>query len=338
MTKDPAQITLSGAPEGYDAALLAREARARAAPVIHVARDDRRMAAMRAALSFVAPDLAVLDFPAWDTMPYDRVSPAAGIQAARLATLAALASGGLRGPFVVLTTLSAAMQRVPARETLRNAAFSARVGDRLDEAGLRAFLARMGFSPAPTVTEPGDYAIRGGIIDIYPPAPADADGGPIRLDLFGDTLDGARRFDPETQRTTGKLDKVTLAPMSEVILDEDAIARFRQSYRAEFGASVGNDPLYEAISAGQKAQGAEHWLPWFHDRMESLFDYLPDASVMLDDRVEQVRAGRWETISEQYSARREALGLKDRSDTVYKPIPPAALFPDEAEWTGWLKK
>ncbi|MFN8682681.1 transcription-repair coupling factor [Paracoccus sp. P2] len=326
----PEHLTLSGAPEGMDAALVAREL-ARGNPVIHIARDDRRMAAMRAALAFFAPAAAVLEFPAWDTTPYDRVSPAAGVMAARMAVLTALAHGALKGPFVVLTTLSAAMQRVPAREVLRDAGFSAAVGDRMDEAALRAFLARMGFSQAPTVTEPGDFAIRGGIIDIFPPG----ESGPIRLDMFGDVLEGARRFDAETQRSVEKLDRIELAPMSEVILDEAAITRFRQNYRAEYGAAA-NDPLYEGISAGRKMAGMEHWLPWFHERLESLFDYLPGASLVADDHLDQVRDARWHTITEQFDARREALARKGGSDTVYRPVPPAGMFPDEAEWARWL--
>jgi len=330
MAPHPEHLILSGAPEGMDAALVAREL-ARGNPVIHIARDDRRMAAMRAALGFFAPTAAVLEFPAWDTTPYDRVSPAAGVMAARMAVLTALAHGALKGPFVLLTTLSAAMQRVPAREALRDAGFSAAVGDRMDEAALRAFLARMGFSQAPTVTEPGDFAVRGGIIDIFPPG----ESGPIRLDMFGDVLEGARRFDAETQRSIEKLDRIELAPMSEVILDEAAITRFRQNYRAEYGAAA-NDPLYEGISAGRKMAGMEHWLPWFHARLESLFDYLPDASVVADDHLDQVRDARWHTISEQFEARREALARKGAADTVYRPVPPAEMFPDEAEWSRWL--
>ncbi|MDF3906265.1 transcription-repair coupling factor [Paracoccus sp. AS002] len=330
MASLPEHLTLSGAPEGMDAALVAREL-ARGNPVIHIARDDRRMAAMRAALGFFAPLAAVLEFPAWDTTPYDRVSPAPGVMAARMAVLTALAHGALKGPFVVLTTLSAAMQRVPAREVLRGAGFSAAVGDRMDEGALRAFLARMGFSQAPTVTEPGDFAVRGGIIDIFPPG----ESGPIRLDMFGDVLDGARRFDAETQRSIEKLDRVELAPMSEVILDEAAITRFRQNYRAEYGGGA-NDPLYEGISAGRKMAGMEHWLPWFHARLESLFDYLPNASVVADDHLEQVRDARWHTITEQFAARREALARKGGTDTVYRPVPPSGMFPDEAEWARWL--
>ncbi|RDD71950.1 transcription-repair coupling factor [Paracoccus versutus] len=330
MASLPEHLTLSGAPEGMDAALVAREL-ARGNPVIHIARDDRRMAAMRAALGFFAPLAAVLEFPAWDTTPYDRVSPAGAVMAARMAVLTALAHGALKGPFVVLTTLSAAMQRVPAREVLRGAGFSAAVGDRMDEGALRAFLARMGFSQAPTVTEPGDFAVRGGIIDIFPPG----ESGPIRLDMFGDVLDGARRFDAETQRSIEKLDRVELAPMSEVILDEAAITRFRQNYRAEYGGGA-NDPLYEGISAGRKMAGMEHWLPWFHARLESLFDYLPNASVVADDHLEQVRDARWHTITEQFAARREALARKGGTDTVYRPVPPSGMFPDEAEWARWL--
>ena len=221
----PRHITIGGAPEGFDATLVLAELETSASgAVCYVARDDKRMAAMRDALTFFAPDVAVFAFPGWDCLPYDRVSPNADISATRMATLAALVHE-MPKRFVLLTTLNAATQRVPARELLREAAFTASVGNRIDEAALRQFLVRMGFVQAPTVTEPGDYAIWGGIIDIFPPG----DGGPVRLDFFGDVLDGARRFDPVTQRTSEKLDVVELAPVSEVILDEAAITRFRQN-------------------------------------------------------------------------------------------------------------
>ncbi|MDF1620651.1 transcription-repair coupling factor [Pseudothioclava nitratireducens] len=321
---------LSGAPEGFDAKLLADEL-AKGRPVLHIARDDRRLEAMRSALGFFAPDAVVLSFPAWDCLPYDRVSPNPDISAARMATLAAL-QGGIKGPFILLTTLSAAMQRVPAREVLAKSSFSARVGGRIDERALRDFLVRMGFSPASTVSEPGDYAIRGGIIDIYPPG----EGGPVRLDLFGDVLDGARGFDPVTQRTTAQLKSVDLAPVSEVILDEASITRFRQNYRVEFGAGGADDPLYEAVSAGRKHAGMEHWLGFFHERLETIFDYLPEASVMLDDQIEPQREARWEQIADQYDTRLEAMKRRDRVDSVYKPAAPDLLYLDENGWEAAL--
>ena len=322
----PSHITVSGAPEGFDAQLILAELE-KGAPVVHVARDDKRLAAMHAALTFFAPDMPVFVFPAWDCLPYDRVSPNTDISAARMATLAALVHG-MPERFVLLTSLSAATQRVPARNLLREAAFKATVGSRMDEKALRHFLVRMGFTQSPTVMEPGDYAVRGGIIDIFPPGQT----GPVRLDLFGDVLDGARRFDPATQRTTEALTEVELAPVSEVILDDAAITRFRQNYRLEFGAAGTDDPLYEAVSAGRKHAGVEHWLGFFQDDLETLFDYLPRATITLDDQMTPMRVARWDSIADQYGTRMHALGQKGRMDSVYKPAPPQQLYLDDAAW------
>ena len=322
----PKHIIVSGAPEGFDAKLILDEV-AKSGPVVHIARDDKRLAAMQAALAFFAPDMPVIVFPAWDCLPYDRVSPNADISAMRMATLAGLVNG-MPDKFVLLTSMAAATQRVPARSVLRDAAFKAHVGDRIDEKGLREFLVRMGFTQSPTVMEPGDYAVRGGIIDIFPPGQS----GPVRLDLFGDVLDGARRFDPATQRKSETLKMVELAPVSEVILDEAAILRFRQNYRITFGAAGTDDPLYEAVSAGRKHAGIEHWLGFFQDDLETLFDYLPNVTVSLDDQVGNARRARWESIEDQYGTRMHALDQKGRMDTVYKPAKPDLLYLDDTAW------
>ncbi|MEM6467454.1 MAG: CarD family transcriptional regulator, partial [Pseudomonadota bacterium] len=324
---DPGLVRVGGAPEGFDAKLLAELVARVQGPVVHVARDDRRAAALAAALEFFDPSCPVLRFPAWDCVPYDRISPAAEIAANRMACLATLADGFDR-PAVVLTTLNGAMQRMPARAIVSQASFTAQVDRQIDIDALKAFLARMGYAPAPTVMEPGDFAVRGGLIDIFPPG---ADH-PVRLDLFGDVLDGARRFDVTTQRTVEKISRVELAPASEVILDEAAIQRFRQNYRLEFGAAGTDDPLYEAVSAGRKHQGMEHWLPFFHDTLETLFDYLPNAPVVLDEQVPAQQAARWDSISEQYQTRLEALKDKARLDTIYKPVAPDTLYLATQDW------
>ncbi len=320
-------ITVGGAPEGFDARLILKEVAKTGKPVLHIARDDKRMAALQAGLAFYQPDMPVITFPGWDCLPYDRVSPNAAISAARMATLAGLVHG-MPGQYILLTTLNAATQRLPARAVLREAAFKAQVNYQIDEKALREFLVRMGFTQAPTVMEPGDYAVRGGIIDIFPPG----DSGPVRLDLFGDVLDGARRFDPATQRTTEKLDMIELAPVSEVILDPAGVTRFRQSYRIEFGAAGTDDPLYEAVSAGRKHQGIEHWLPFFHERLETLFDYVTDATISVDEQSDAVRLARWDSIVDQYETRKHAMSQKSRMDTVYKPVQPGQLYLDDAAW------
>ena len=319
-------INLSGAPDGFDANILSNFTTEKQKSIIFVARDDKRLDLMRKSLWFFSPNIPILDFPSWDCLPYDRVSPNADVSSARMATLAALSSG-FEAPIVLLTTLNAITQYIPNRTIVSNNSFVAIVGRTINVKELRAYFSKMGFVQTPTVTEPGDYAIRGGIIDVFPPG----ESGPVRMDLFGDELESARRFDPVTQRTVENLDRIEFAPVSEVILDDVSINRFRNNYRKEFGSAGLDDPLYEAISAGRKHQGYEHWAPYFHDGMETIFDHLPNAVIFMDENIERIHTSRWDGINDQYEARLEALNSKNRLETVYKPIKPELFYvsPDD---------
>jgi len=319
-------INLSGAPDGYDANILSNFISEKQKSIIFVARDDKRLDLMRKSLWFFSPNIPVLNFPSWDCLPYDRVSPNADVSSARMATLAALSSG-FEAPIVLLTTLNAITQYIPNRTIVSNNSFVAIVGRTINVKELRSYFSKMGFVQTPTVTEPGDYAIRGGIIDVFPPG----ESGPVRMDLFGDELESARRFDPVTQRTVENLDRIEFAPVSEVILDDVSINRFRNNYRKEFGSAGLDDPLYEAISAGRKHQGYEHWAPYFHDGMETIFDHLPNAVIFMDENIERIHNSRWDGINDQYEARLEALNSKNRLETVYKPIKPELFYisPDD---------
>ena len=319
-------INLSGAPDGFDANILSNFISEKQKSIIFVARDDKRLDLMRKSLWFFSPNIPVLNFPSWDCLPYDRVSPNADVSSARMATLAALSSG-FEAPLVLLTTLNAITQYIPNRTIVSNNSFVAIVGRTINVKELRAYFSKMGFVQTPTVTEPGDYAIRGGIIDVFPPGEI----GPVRMDLFGDELESARRFDPVTQRTVENLDRIEFAPVSEVILDDVSINRFRNNYRKEFGSAGLDDPLYEAVSAGRKHQGYEHWAPYFHDGMETIFDHLPNAVIFMDENIERIHNSRWDGINDQYEARLEALNSKNRLETVYKPIKPELFYisPDD---------
>ncbi|MDT8343824.1 MAG: transcription-repair coupling factor, partial [Thermohalobaculum sp.] len=253
------------------------------------------------------------------------------ILAARMATLATLAHGW-DAPSVVIATLNAASQRVPPRATLAASSFTAGTGQRVDVAGLTGWLARMGFNRASTVMEHGDFAVRGGIIDIFPPG-ADY---PVRLDFFGDVMESARRFDTETQRTVEKIGRVDLAPAAEIVLDDASIQRFRARYRELFGAPRLDDPLYAAVSEGRKHQGMEHWVALFHEGMETLFDYLPGAPVTLDHQVPEALGARRETIRDHYQARVETGEAAARGESPYRPCPPDMLYLDEAGWNAAL--
>ncbi|TVR98254.1 MAG: transcription-repair coupling factor [Rhodospirillales bacterium] len=297
--------------------------------LLFVARDDTKLARMAEALAFFAPDLERLELPAWDCLPYDRVSPNPLIVSRRIATLSRLLTESAGKGRVVLTTVSAVLQRLPPAEALRGALLPVVRGGRLEPAALLAFLQRHGYQRTGTVREPGEFALRGGIIDVFPPGCEE----PLRLDFFGDDVETIRTFDPVTQRSTDTVDQALLRPVSEVTLDEDAIVRFRSGYRALFGAVDDEDPLYEAISAGQRHIGMEHWLPLFHHRLATAFDYLPDAAVILDHQLDAAVEARLDLIAEYYAARLAApASAITGGGAPYRPLPPERLFLDAADW------
>ncbi|HEX7006325.1 MAG TPA: transcription-repair coupling factor [Alphaproteobacteria bacterium] len=326
--KRPGRTPVAGAPEGVDALVVAGLA-ADHGEILHLARDDARMSRMAEALAFFAPEIDVVRVPAWDCLPYDRVSPNIDIESQRVTALSRLATGGPGRPRIVLSTVSAVLQRVPPRTMFRKASFSARVGAHLAIDELLAFLARNGFSRVGTVREPGEFAVRGGIIDLFPPGAEE----PVRLDLFGDELEAVRRFDPLSQRTTGTEPGFSLCPVSEVLLDDESVSRFRTAYRDLFGAGATEDALYEAVSAKRRLPGVEHWLPLFHERLETLFDYVPEATVSLDFQLEESIEARLDLIVDYYQARLTvASGGGEEAGLRYRPVPPESLFLDRAEW------
>ncbi|MGH7117906.1 MAG: transcription-repair coupling factor, partial [Acetobacteraceae bacterium] len=321
-------LPVYGAPEGFDAALLARRRAEHTGSVLHVARDDARMARMAEALAIVAPEIASLSFPAWDCLPYDRVSPNPRLIAERVATLARLLTRQAK-PTIILTTVNALVQRVPPRTALRGRSLSLTPGGELDTASLLHFLEANGYGRTGTVREPGEFAVRGGIIDLFP---AGADE-PVRLDLFGAQLESVKRFDPATQLSGRALTTLVLDPVSEVPLDQPAITRFRAGWRERFGNAASSDALYPAVSEGRRHPGMEHWLPLFHEHLETLLDYLPAASVSFDHQADEVLAARLEMIADHYAARRTP--PRD-GEPPYRPLPPDLLYLDRPGFEAML--
>ena len=203
----------------------------------------------------------------------------------------------------------------------------------VDSEQLIAFFVTHGYVRAETVMEPGEYAVRGGIIDVYPPGRTE----PLRLDFFGDELDTMRSFDAASQRTIDKLKSFTIKPVSEVLLLDEAVARFRTEYRTLFGAVGADDPLYAGVSSGRRQAGMEHWLPLFHPRMSTVFDYAPGAAVILDHNLNDARDARLDLIREYHDARSNlGTGRVRRNGTPYNPLPPDRLYLGSEEWDGLL--
>ena len=326
-------LTLAQVADGAEGLVLADLARAIAvrpnAPAISLAvicRDGQRMAALSRTLAFFDPDIQTLEFPAWDCLPYDRVSPNAAVVAQRMTALSRLARvKGRDRPSVLLTTVNAALQRVPAREFVATHALSVAPGNVTGMASIVTWLELNGFTRASTVREPGDYAVRGGILDLFPPGM----DMPVRLDFFGDALETIRSFDAQTQRSETELRGLDLVPVSEFQLVTETIRRFRTGYVKEFGAAAPDDLLYEAVSEGRRYPGMEHWLPLFHTSLETLFDYLPGTTLALEHLAEDAAHERFTQIADYYDARRDA--LKDGVTPPYKPLPADRLYLPENE-------
>ncbi|MCB2065477.1 MAG: transcription-repair coupling factor, partial [Erythrobacter sp.] len=328
-------LTLAEVARGSQPLVLADLARAAKKRAVFVAPDDAAMRSVADAARFFAPELLVIEFPAWDCLPYDRASPALSVSAARLSALHQLQAGTVDKPGnqLLVTTANAMLQRVLTPFRVREAVREFRPGTQIGHESLAMLLRRQGYTRTDTVVDTGEFAMRGSIVDIYP---SGFEGG-LRLDFFGDELESLRRFDPNTQRTVDTVKSHLLLPASEALLDEDSIKRFRGRYRELFGAAATQDPLYEAVSDGRRLAGMEHWLPLFEERLTTLFDHLNADDVMVIDAGAQASVDeRLKDIADYHRQRGEIAG---QSKGSYRPLAPEALYlsADEyaAQASGW---
>ncbi|MGV6800491.1 MAG: transcription-repair coupling factor [bacterium] len=324
-------LTVYGTPEGAEALVIADAARQRHGAVAFIARDAGRAAATIAALRVFAGEIPVMNFPAWDCLPYDRISPSSDVSAARMSVLAALLTRQASSPMIIVTTVNAASQRVVSKEIIQDAVFIAKPGEIVDIDQLTKFLISNGYSRASTVREAGEFAIRGGLIDIFPPGANE----PVRLDFFGDSLESIRAFDAASQRTIAQRSVLHLTAASEVLLNEDTIRHFRLGYRELFGAA-GDDPLYDAVSEGRKHAGMEHWQPLFYNEMTSLFSYLQDDLLFIDHQAAEAFTERRNQIIDYYQARQETGEMqkaKEFAAPIYRPLPEHLLYLSQEEWS-----
>jgi transcription-repair coupling factor (superfamily II helicase) len=338
MTDQRADRTIFNVPDGMQPVVLARlveeqlkRSAEAAVAAVFVARDGRRMQRMEEILTQMLPGHQILSLPAWDCLPYDRVSPNGVTVSARMTALSTIASGAAKGA-IVLTTVNALVQKLPPREVVAGMSFAAAAGQVVDSEKLIGWAAKNGYLRVPTVRETGEYAVRGGLVDLFP-AGAEA---PYRFDFFGRQLETIRTFDSDTQRTTGNVKRIALAPMSEVLLSEEAIRRFRSRYTTMFGGNTVDDQLYAAVSSGQRYPGIEHWLPFFYEELDHLLAYTEAAPFVFDDQAKEAFADRLTQVEDYYQAREDARLAKPTAQSAapYKPVPPAQLYEVEASLYG----
>ncbi|TVQ84570.1 MAG: transcription-repair coupling factor [Micavibrio sp.] len=307
---------------------------------LYIAPDEEHMRQMLHMLQFLETGREVICFPAWDCLPYDRVSPSAAAIGARLAALGRLLQRQRQAdnaaPVIVLTTVAAVTQKILPRRALEDTTLRIVKGGTVQTEILQTTLSANGYHRVETVREAGEFALRGSIIDIYPAAGEN----PVRVDLFGEEVETLKYFDPADQRSGEDAPELLIQPVSEIFLNTETIKNFRGAYREIFGAVTrkDDDALYSAVSEGRKYAGMEHWLPLFYGETETLPDYLPGTVVpILTEEAEGARQSRLEQVYDFYEARR--INLSEQALTApYKPIPPELLYLDHAAWNGLLEK
>jgi len=329
-------ILAAGLPEGADALIFTKAARKFNNISMFIARDDRRADTFLSACQFYAPDIEVIMLPAWDCLPYDRVSPSRDLAAKRASTLSKILSYNNDKPLILISTISAVTQKLIPQSIVSASSLTINTGSELKRENLQRYLVENGYIRETIVRDAGDYAVRGGIIDIYPIGFDD----PVRLDFFGDDIDVIRTFDSETQRTKVKLNSITFTPVSEVLLSNLSIGLFRRNYIAAFGGGVAKDPIYSSVIEGIRPQGIEHYLPLFYNKLETIFDYLRIGSLIsFDCLCNESLSERRDLIDDYYSSRSDYVSFHDtgsgdpaKLSGLYRPLPIDNLYIQPEEW------
>jgi transcription-repair coupling factor (superfamily II helicase) len=327
---------LKGSAQGYLAAQAARRHNG-ISLIIATSSDDA--ARLASEIAFFDPAVELLSFPDWETLPYDNFSPHQDIISERILSLYRLPQLS-RG--ILIVTAATLMQRIAPRQFIGGNSLLLDTGQKLDPSETRQMLSDAGYRAVETVYEHGEFAQRGAILDIYPMGSR----LPYRIDLFDDEIETLRVFDPETQRSIEQVEQVRLLPAQEFPFDASAIAGFRQRWRERFDVDPGRCPTYQDVSNGLTPPGIEYYLPLFFDTSMTLFDYLPDNTlVMCDPGLEAAAEHFWHEAQSRYEERRhdierpllapeEVFTRVDELFAALKRLPRLALQADSAGHAG----
>jgi len=313
LPSNPKQRRYWTPPHGSARALLIAEAaRTHDGLLVAVTRDTQRAQALEAELKIFAGGLPVLHFPDWETLPYDVFSPHPEIVSQRIATLYQLPNVK-RGVLVV--PVATLMQRIAPRTHITGSGLVLAKRQKLDLVVEQRRLEASGYRNVPQVAEPGDFAVRGALLDIFPMGTAE----PYRIELFDDEVESIRSFDPETQRSQQQVEKIELLPAREFPLTEEAAKNFRGNLRERFPIDVRRCPLYQDMKEGVTPGGIEYYLPLFFQQTATLFDYLADdALFVLGEGAGEAADQFWTQTAERYD---------QRAHDIERPVlPPAELY------------
>ena len=274
--------------------------------------DSQSAERLQEELGFFAPDLPVLHFPDWETLPYDLFSPHQDIISQRIAALYRLPE---LQHGVLVVPISTALHRLAPTRFLLGSGLVLDVGQKLNVESMRLRLEAAGYRCVDTVYEHGEFAVRGALVDLFPMG----SDQPFRIDLFDDEIETLRTFDPDTQRSIEKVESIRLLPAREFPLDKKSVTDFRGRFRERFDVDFRRCPIYQDLSTGITPAGIEYYLPLFFEESATLFDYLPqDTQVFSLPGIEQAAEQFWHDVRNRY---------EDRRGDIERPLmPPAELF------------
>ncbi len=319
-------------PAGSEVFSLIKLSRNSPCGLVHIAKNDLYLEKIHELLSFFSKEIEVMELPAWDTNPYDKTSPNSEIISKRLETLTRI-SGGLKKNQVLLTTANAINQKLIPIEVIKKSSLSVKVKQKIKREDLLSFLVNNSYANISSASDHGEFAVRGSIIDIYPPS---SEFG-IRIDFFGDEVESIRKYDPLTQVSLSAVETFEIIPASEILLNKIYIEKFKENFLVEFGISAsGKDPMFDAIAEGRKHSGFENYMPLFYDKLDSVFDYCKDAIYSFEHDIEPVINERWEHILDAYNSR-ISYAKTGRYGSADHFIKPEKLYLLEDEFKNSLK-
>ncbi len=307
--------TLPGAAQSL---ALARLAQKIDGPILVICNQSSEQQQLERELrQFAESDTPVLTFPDWETLPYDYFSAHETIISDRLNALSQIPQ---MNKGIIITSLSSASMRLSPKDFIVGNVFAIKVGDTLDLIKVRRELENGGYRCVDKVMEHGEFAVRGALLDLYPMGSKQ----PIRLDFFDDEIESLRTFDPESQLSTGNLEQFNLLPAHEFPTDDHGITRFRKNFRQLFEVELKDCSIYQDVSNGLLPAGIEYYLPLFNETTASLFDYLPESTLIVtESNVREIKQKLWQDLEERYEERRW-----DRTRPILSPEHIA--LPDES--------
>ncbi|MFL2659879.1 MAG: transcription-repair coupling factor [Alphaproteobacteria bacterium] len=322
------QNIFSQVSNGYIPKILCDIVKSQKESVLFIASDDKQAKNIISNIAFFDKTIEVINIPAWDCLPFDRCSPNPEIMAMRCSGLSNILYEDKAR--IIVTTTNSIVQKVPPKHIFKNRVKKIQVGANISLQELTMFLNDNSYLRTETVRQQGNYAVRGGIVDIFPPNYKQ----PFRMDFWGDEIESIREFDSLSQKSLIKKDKFYLCPVNEIILNSDTINNFKQNYRKSFGARSTNDFLYDSISQGIPFQGYEHWLSFYYNKLETIFDYLKkDTILIFGEETQSAFNSRLEEISDYYLNRKTIYEQsKGDNNALYRPVDADKTYLNKSDW------